>query len=303
MIKLAHIPKGTYVVGVSGGVDSVVLLDVLSRQSDIQLVVAHVDHGMREESTKDEHFVQQLANKYGFKYESVRLELGKKASEETAREARYKFFRECLNKHKAQAVVTAHHQDDVLETIIINLLRGTGWRGLSSLRSHATTVRPLLHVPKTEIKLYAKSHGLPWHEDQSNNDTKYLRNYVRHNFMPHINKQQDIREALLSVWQKQIVILNDVTLELTTLMQQHLVIKDNHLYIDRYYLIMLPHSVALELLQAAIHKCSGQRLERPQALSMLLFAKVAKANKHFIANQNIRCLVTESSLIVEPTHI
>lgn len=133
-----------YVIAVSGGVDSMVLLDALvhDRLTELthyplstthsQLTIAHFDHGIREESAGDEQFVRKMAEQYGIRYESARVELGANASEEEARKARYKFLRQCCNKYHAQ-LVTAHHQDDVTETMIINLIRGTGWRGLAPM--------------------------------------------------------------------------------------------------------------------------------------------------------------------------
>jgi tRNA(Ile)-lysidine synthase len=122
MAILIH--PGKYVVAVSGGVDSVVLLDHLAGHPEYELVVAHFDHGIRDDSREDEAFVRSLAEKYNVPFESKREDLGKQASEELARDRRYAFLRSVAGKHNAQ-IITAHHADDAVETIAINLLRGT----------------------------------------------------------------------------------------------------------------------------------------------------------------------------------
>lgn len=169
---------GRYIVAVSGGVDSVVLLHMLVHERpDDELIVAHFDHGIRAESADDATFVEQLAQQNGLLYESRREELGPDASEEHARSRRYVFLREMAQKHQG-TIVTAHHADDVVESIAINLTRGTGWRGLAVLDS-ADIERPLLDFKKADLIDYAKKYHLEWREDATNLDTKYLRNSLR----------------------------------------------------------------------------------------------------------------------------
>jgi tRNA(Ile)-lysidine synthase len=132
------IPVGTYIVAVSGGVDSVVLLHLLSK-TDCKLVVAHFDHGIRHNSHDDAAFVKSLAASYGLAYEEEKANLGPSASEDTARKARYAFLRRVTNTYHAKAIATAHHQDDVIETSIINILRGTG---RNMLNKKSTLYRP-----------------------------------------------------------------------------------------------------------------------------------------------------------------
>lgn len=185
--------KQTYVVAVSGGVDSVVLLHLLAsrRPERISYVVAHFDHGIRSESAEDEKFVKSLAKRYGFDYASTRANLGKDASEAEAREARYAFLREVAKQYKAEKIITAHHQDDLVGTMIINILRGTGPRGLAVMQSSSDVIRPLLNKRKKDLLTYAKKHKLTWREDSTNQDTRYLRNYVRINILPKLGEKWD----------------------------------------------------------------------------------------------------------------
>ncbi len=170
---------GKYVVAVSGGIDSVALLHMLVQDKELQLAVAHFDHGIRPESTEDAGFVEDLAHKYRLPIHSKREELGGKASEALARERRYKFLEEVLQKSGSKAIVTAHHQDDLIETALLNVLRGTKRRGLVSLQSTARIKRPLLGMTKREILDYAKENKLQWREDSTNQLLNYRRNQIR----------------------------------------------------------------------------------------------------------------------------
>ncbi|MGH7234181.1 MAG: tRNA lysidine(34) synthetase TilS, partial [Candidatus Saccharimonadales bacterium] len=111
------------------------------------------------------------------------------ASESVAREARYAFLKQARKQSNSIAIITAHHQDDRLETLIINLIRGTGRLGISSIGETKEIKRPLLNISRAELKNYGVRHKLNWREDPSNNDQRYLRNYVRHNLLPKISEQ------------------------------------------------------------------------------------------------------------------
>src|SRR5882724_1815869 len=137
-MQALDIKPGRYVVATSGGVDSMALLHLLyqmSRDSDAGwwLTVAHFDHGIRSDSAEDRQLVQAIARQYGLPFVYDEGRLGPGASEATARQARYSFLHQVLGASGARAIMTAHHQDDVLETAIFNLIRGTGRKGLTSL--------------------------------------------------------------------------------------------------------------------------------------------------------------------------
>lgn len=190
------IKPGKYVVAVSGGVDSVTLLHMLRNIPGLDLIVAHYDHGIRPDSAEDRQFVQEIASQYGVPFEYAEGHLGLNANEDLARTKRYEFLNHLKAKHNADAIITAHHQDDVLETIIINLLRGTGRKGLSSLRSTKELIRPLLKMTKPELVAIATENKLTWREDQTNYTEAYFRNWVRLNIVPKLTDSQ--RTDLLS---------------------------------------------------------------------------------------------------------
>jgi tRNA(Ile)-lysidine synthetase-like protein len=187
--KITWPQAGEYVVAVSGGVDSMVLLDILatapSRRGYI-LVVAHFDHAMRAESAADAAFVAEAARGYGAQFVTARAALPL-TSEAQARTARHAFFHDVLRGHPNHRLVTAHHQDDLIETSLLNLTRGTGWEGMAPFNK-GDIVRPLLPVSKVQIVAYAKHHHLWWHEDPSNADRGNPRNFLRHELLPYADK-------------------------------------------------------------------------------------------------------------------
>ncbi len=240
-----ELPAGKYVVAVSGGVDSIVLLHMLAQKQHDQahsFVVAHFDHGIRSDSAEDRKLVQRAAQSYGLPFVYDQVSLGPKASEAIAREARYKFLHTVRKVASADAIITAHHQDDLLETVIINLLRGTKSRGLSSLRSTKTLVRPLLGLTKQQIRAYARQHKLEWREDSTNNDETYLRNYIRKQIMPRLD--DSARGKLLEHSQKAAV-LNDAIHALTV---SYLDTQPEALVLERQSFRELPEAVAYEVL-------------------------------------------------------
>lgn len=188
----------SWLVGVSGGRDSVVLLDYLVQDGFKNLVVVHVNHQLRAKASNgDAEFVEQLAQKYGLAFygEAVDviglMESEKKGLEVVAREARHAVYVRAIQKHSAAGVLLGHHADDQAETVLFNLLRGSN--GLKGIRFENTVtvdecvlkvVRPLLEVRRSEINDYVKSRGLEYREDASNAEAFTVRNRIRHEVMP-----------------------------------------------------------------------------------------------------------------------
>jgi tRNA(Ile)-lysidine synthetase-like protein len=269
------IEPGRYVVAVSGGVDSVVLLDILARQPGLELIVAHFDHGIRTDSAKDRLFVEGLAAKYGYLFEFEEGKMGASASEAEARQARYDFLDRMRNKHQAASVVTAHHQDDVIETAIINLYRGTGRRGLSSLSSTELIKRPLLDVSKQELIGYAKSHKLTWHEDPTNLDLKYKRNYVRYRIVPTLS--QSDRKKLLKLINRTALMNNSLDGQISGLIKNNISYND----LDRLWFTSLPHAVAKEVLLYWLRQQGVTSLDRRQVEQLTVKLKTHGDSKRF----------------------
>jgi len=259
-----------YVVAVSGGVDSVVLLDMLSRVNGHEIIVAHFDHGIREDSADDAAFVGQLAQRYGYVFETAREELGKSASEELARTRRYAFLRNVAKKHHAR-IVTAHHADDAIETIAINLHRGTGWRGVAVLDSDI--VRPLLAMSKVSLLEYAKQRNLEWHQDSTNSSDAYLRNRLR----GAVVSLDDMKKAdLLARREQQVAYKKQIDTEVARL------IGTGPDY-SRYFFTHIPSQVAVECLRGLV----DAQLTRPQLERALLAVKTAQPKSSYHAGAGL----------------
>jgi tRNA(Ile)-lysidine synthetase-like protein len=280
-----EVKPGTYIVAVSGGVDSVVLLDILAQQDGVRLVVAHFDHGIREDSGADRQFVQSLAEKYHLPFEYEEGRLGVAASEALARQARYKFLRGVKAKYGADAVITAHHQDDVIETAIINMLRGTGRKGLSSLGNQGEIVRPLLDFPKKYLKQYAKDNGLTWREDSTNTDTRYLRNYVRHMIVPKINAAQ--REKLLHIISSQ----RSVNTELDKLLALQL-----GATLDKKWFASLSHAEAGEIMAAWLRAQGVSEFDRKAIERAVVGAKTGQPGRRIAVKRRLAIEVGKEKL-------
>ena len=280
------VKPGKYVVAVSGGVDSVALLNVLSKQKDLTLVVAHFDHGIRDDSDQDRKFVEQLAADYGLAFVFAEGKLGPKASEATAREARYAFLRKVVKENGVQAIIAAHHQDDVLETAIINLLRGTGRKGLTALDTRDDIVRPLLHIPKAELLNYAQHNGLIWREDSTNNDTVYLRNYVRQMIVPKLGKAG--REKLLRLIYEQ----RTVNAQLDALLLDQVEPEE----LPRQWFVGLPHAVAKEVMAAWLRLNKITNFDAPTLERAVVGAKTDRPGQKTALKNDIFLQVNKDKL-------
>jgi tRNA(Ile)-lysidine synthase len=205
-------PSRPFLIGVSGGRDSVALLHSLVDLGYKNLIVCHLDHQLRgRSSAADARFVEKLAARYDVDLviESTNVRaLAKKLSIETAaREARYSFFAKVAKRRKCRTIFLAHHADDLVETFLINLFRGAGSTGLSGMREATTrrvedvdltVVRPLLGVWRSDIDKYVREHRLKFREDASNKSLAPLRNRVRRRIVPYLEKNlgRNIRQNI-----------------------------------------------------------------------------------------------------------
>ena len=275
-------------LAVSGGLDSVVMLDFLSAKvSQNELIVAHFNHGTRPSADEDEAFVENLAKKYHLPFYSKKAHLGSNVSEATARTARYDFL-SCLawslSKTSNQRqmlfpvdvpLYTAHHLNDLAETVAINLHRGTGWRGLAPFDTE-NIVRPFLNaeMTKNDLRRYAASHHLPYREDPTNHTDDYLRNRIR-------QKTEQLSEQTLhdlsTLWKTQLKLKHEIAKTAKTLLP------DNH-YSRRLFL-MTDKDVATELLRHALED-HDLRLTRPQIENFLCAIKIYPPEKSFNLPKN-----------------
>lgn len=183
-----------FIVCVSGGPDSLCLLDVLAtlqKKYDFSLRVAHVNYHLRGRSSDlDEILVKKMAVRYHLPITILsQKKNSKSASEETLRVIRYAFFETLRKKRGARHIAVAHNEDDQAETLLLRLLRGTGLSGLSAMRAkNNTIIRPLIEMSRTDILRYLKERSIPFREDASNADPRYFRNRIRHRLIPYLEK-------------------------------------------------------------------------------------------------------------------
>lgn len=298
---------GSYVLAISGGVDSVSMLHALNElkvetnknkvdesklNKTYTFVVAHFNHGMRVDSDMDRKLVQQLAHKYQlpFVYQNGNLGIG--TSEDVARNARYTFLRKVQKASNAHAIVTAHHQDDLIETAIFNMLRGTGRRGISSLADVPHLRRPLLHVSKDDIKQYAKDQGLVWHEDYTNADTTITRNYIRNVLVPKIGSRgkASLVDSINHIKVLNQAIDNDLLVYLHT--------QPSRQTLDRHSFVLLPHSVALEVMASWLRSHGISQFDSKLLERLVAKCKTLTPGKHVDVNTNFQIHIGRESLVL-----
>ena len=181
-------------LGVSGGADSMALFHLL-RALDVEFSVAHVNYSLRgEESLEDAKWVEKKCKEYAIPYyeKVVSEDYWKEGMniQNEAREIRYSFFRELAEIHHFTKILTAHQKDDLVETVLMNLTRGTGISGLKGIQVvNENIVRPLLFADKNEILQFLTTEGYTWREDSSNSTTKYKRNRFRHDIIPLLKEE------------------------------------------------------------------------------------------------------------------
>lgn len=187
--------KESFIVAVSGGPDSICLLDILfllSKKYDFTLHVAHVNYALRgKDSDLDETLVKERATAYGLSFSVLHpKKISSSNMEESLRDIRYRFFEKLRVEKKATLIAIAHHEDDQAETFLLRLLRGSGMKGLSSMRpKNNFIVRPLIEMSRLDILRYLDERALTFRIDESNTDPKFFRNRVRHELMPLLEKE------------------------------------------------------------------------------------------------------------------
>lgn len=261
-----------------------VLLDMVAMSSDFlpvkiprnDVIVAHFRHNIRDRAAgdRDEALVRAACQRYGLRLEVGQShDLTRHSSEAQARAERYNFIKGIGVRHGGAdyRLVTAHHQDDLIETIIINLIRGTGWRGLAPMCSDQV-IRPLLCFTKAEIAAYAIDRDLAWNDDITNYSPQYMRNRVR-DLVTRMEPKK--RRMLLELYNRQTALRNELEPAIRRLSDRLAVTEGGQIMLRRYDLIMLPPVVAIEVLRYL----TNWQLTRPQLERLLLFIRTAQPYK------------------------
>jgi len=214
------LPQARYLIGVSGGRDSIALLHWLINLGYKELIVCHLNHQLRGRSSNaDARFVEKLAGKYDLDFElgaanvCALAKKRKMSIEAAARDARYSFFAKVAKRRRCRTIFLAHHADDLVETFLINLCRGAGLTGLAAMREASTRrvddldltiVRPLLGVWRAEIDRYVQERRLRFREDASNKNLTPLRNRIRRRVIPDLERHlgRNIRQ---NIWRTAVI--------------------------------------------------------------------------------------------------
>lgn len=276
-------------VAVSGGADSVALLDLLQSLAGewrLTLHAVHVDHGLRPSSRADADFVCELCAQWDVPLHVERVAVRQtppwEGLEAEARRARYVAFREVARRIDAQRIATAHTADDQAETVLMRILEGAGPRGLAGIAAtRGMLIRPLLEARRTDVEAHLRARGIPWVEDESNRDTRFLRNRIRHEVLPYLAEtiEPSIVEHLVRSATLVRSMVEDLeraaALELARLGQR----APEGFILKVADLSGLPHELALETLRHAARELGhtgALRRHAHQALRRLLVPSVAR---------------------------
>lgn len=212
--------NSTVVIAVSGGPDSMVLFSLilkLKKELNLNIVAAHVNHKHRLASEDEAKMVKQytLENDSVFEYMEI-IEYTDDNFHNYARSKRYEFFEQCINKYKARYLLTAHHGDDLMETILMRLVRGSnlkGYAGFDSIikKENYNILRPLITYTKEEIAKYAETNNIPFCTDESNNEDVYTRNRFRHHILPFLKEEDKKVHQKFYKFSKLLLLYNEYT--------------------------------------------------------------------------------------------
>ena len=264
------------ILAVSGGVDSMALLAMYAHAD---IVVAHIDHGTRKSSAEDADFVRRKCQELGMKFYETKLELGEGVSEELARKKRYEFLKTVQEK-EGGTLCTAHHLDDVLESIAINLIRGTGWRGLTPFYGDEL-VRPFIvaKMRKRDVLKFAGEQNICFRQDPTNYEAAYLRNRVREKMA---ELDETTRADIIELFEKQNELRRKIEKLVTDLAKQTIVGKNFH---KKELFLAADEKVALEVLRE-ICLMHGYSLTRKQLADFLSAIKTYAPHKRFNLPKN-----------------
>jgi len=305
----------TIVLAVSGGPDSLCLLHLFSRlasEYSLRLIVAYLNHGLRPEAALEEAGVAALADQMSLPFMSKRVNIRsyKKKfglSEEAAgRRARYRFLLQVARNFQAESIALGHHRDDQAETVLLNLLRGSGIDGLSGmlpLRSinGVKLIRPLLDFRRSEIEAYCLEHGLQPYTDSSNLETDYTRNKLRLELIPHLEERYNprIREALAGLAELAAEDRHYFEHQARKRACQIAEHKGNYILVDSSSLNALPRAISSRVLRLLLrHYRAGRELGRVHLNQLLKLAGEGKIGARLNLPGGLRAYRAKENLII-----
>ena len=304
------------VLGVSGGPDSIAMLYILneirkSKKINFEIIVAHINHMIREEANDDEKFVKENCEKMGVKYFSKRIDVKKLANtnkiglEEAGRNARYDFFEEILEKTNSNKIAIAHNKNDKVETILMNMLRGSGIQGLRGIEIKTNHyIRPLLECTRNEIEQYCEEKNLQPRIDKTNFENDYTRNKVRNVVIPYVQKEfnPNFIETLnrLSDLIKQ---EDDVLKQETKKKYDEILIKEDEkkeIILDLKKFNNQPKAIKSRVILYSISKIFGttKNIEKIHIEDIIKLCENNIGNKYLTPNKNIKILIKKHKIFI-----
>ena len=239
-----NLAEDKYLLAVSGGIDSMVLFDLFIK-NNINFSVASCNFQLRgEDSDNDLKFVENICIKNSINLYSTVLDVDKFSTmrkistQMAARELRYDFFKKILEKHKYSYIVTAHHLDDNIETIIFNFIKSTGYKGLVGIPFNKNKIlRPLINTSKEEIEDYAVSNNISWRLDKSNNSNKYSRNKIRNEVIPLLKEiNPSLGKSLTESLKRIQKLSHDIKTRIDLFIQKFVDFKDDYINIKKDFI-------------------------------------------------------------------
>ena len=243
ILEKLNIKNKNIVVAISGGPDSMFLLDALLKFKDkfnYAIIVAHIHHNLRKESDEEALKLEEYCNKKNIRFEMYKIENypNSRFSEENARKIRYDFFDKIIQKYNSDILFTAHHGDDQIETILMRISRGSSFKGYAGIEEVSTDrgykiARPLLNLTKEEIIKYLDNKNIWYAIDKSNSDTKYTRNRYRKNILPELKKENKNIHEKFNEFNKKILLADNFIKKEATKIYKELII-DNNINIELF---------------------------------------------------------------------
>ena len=302
------------IVAVSGGPDSICLLNILKnleQQLKIEIFVAHINHGLRENAKQDEQYVKEYCEKnkieYFVKHANVKefSKLKKIGTEEAGRIIRYEFFEEVRNKIKGNKIAVAHNLNDNAETILMNILRGTGTEGLKGIEpTRENLIRPLIETTREEIENYCKKHNLNPRQDETNLENIYTRNKIRNQLIPYL--QKEFNPNILEGLNRLSLIAKEESKYLKEIAEQeynNIIIEQakEKTTLDLTKFNKLENVLKKRILLHSIHILNGttKGVEMVHIEDMLKLCENNRGNKYLNPNKNLKILVQNKKIIIE----
>ena len=301
------------VVGVSGGPDSITLLTCLNKYKNrfnCEIVVAHINHLIREDSTDDEQFVENLCRNLNIEFFALRENVEKlsaekkKSVEETGRIVRYKFFDEVAEKVGANKIAIAHNMNDNAETLLLNLIRGTGMDGLEGIKpfEYNKYIRPLIKCGREHIEDYCDENKLNPRIDSTNAENIYMRNNIRNKIIPML---KEINPNIIQSLSRTSEIISDsnsfINIEAKKEFKRITERNINKIEIELKEFNNNPVAIKSKMMIIAIEELQGdtKNIEKSNIDDALKIAERNVGKKYILLNKNIKAIVYNSKLIIE----